>query len=239
MQKTRHFSFSPDCGIIEYFIGDCHFTSYQDIKSFKLLISIFGIIMVTVTNWRNDKNISLYNDKKIITLIRKIRRPRQRSQTLLIAPKLCIFFYIFLTHGSRHPGKDNHDCLKSNKRHFFNVEFLKFCKQHDFHFMNELMSEVALSKLKIQKRNKFFKFLLLLSGDIELNPGPTQLDNKIFTCFKEKGLHFFHLNINSVLKKVDELRIIAKESNAAVIGLTETKLDETVLNEEIKIEGYV
>ena len=101
------------------------------------------------------------------------------------------------------------------------------------------MSEIALSQIKIQNRNQFFKFLLLLSGDVELNPGPTQLDENTFSCFKERGLHFFHLNINSVLPKIDELRLIAKESNAAVIGVTETTLDETVLNEEIKIEGYV
>ena len=38
--------------------------------------------------------------------------------------------------------------------------------------------------------------------------------------------------------KIDELRLIAKKSNAAVIGLTETKLDESVQIGEIEIEGY-
>ena len=51
-------------------------------------------------------------------------------------------------------------------------------------------------------------------------------------------MHFIHLNINSVLPKIDELRLIAKKSNAAAIGLTETKLDETIQNGEIEIEGY-
>ena len=41
-----------------------------------------------------------------------------------------------------------------------------------------------------------------------------------------------------MLPKIDELRLIAKESNAAVIGLTETKLDESVQIGEIEIEGY-
>ena len=47
-----------------------------------------------------------------------------------------------------------------------------------------------------------------------------------------------HININSVLSKIDELRILAQRSKAAVIGVTESKLDETVSNGEININGY-
>ena len=47
-----------------------------------------------------------------------------------------------------------------------------------------------------------------------------------------------HLNINSVLSKIDELRVVAKKSKAAVIGVTESKLDATVLDGEVNIDGY-
>ena len=40
------------------------------------------------------------------------------------------------------------------------------------------------------------------------------------------------------MPKIDELRLIAKRSNAAVIGLTETKLDDTIQIGEIESEGY-
>ena len=56
--------------------------------------------------------------------------------------------------------------------------------------------------------------------------------------FNKRGLHFIHLNINSVLSKIDELRIIANKSKASVIGITESKLDKTVLDGEINIDGY-
>mgnify|MGYP001792126289 FL=1 len=56
--------------------------------------------------------------------------------------------------------------------------------------------------------------------------------------FQQKGLHFIHLNINSLLSKIDELREIAKNSNAAVIGITETKVDSSIFDSEIEIEGY-
>ena len=56
--------------------------------------------------------------------------------------------------------------------------------------------------------------------------------------FNKRGLHLIHLNINSILSKIDELRVIAKKSRANVIGITESKLDKTVLDEEINIDGY-
>ena len=77
--------------------------------------------------------------------------------------------------------------------------------------------------------------LLILSGDINLNPGPVnrhQIKYHKFEVFTRKGLHFIHLNINSLLTKIDESRYIAKNSSAAVIGITETRLDNTV------VDGY-
>ena len=46
-----------------------------------------------------------------------------------------------------------------------------------------------------------------------------------------------HLNINSVLSKIDEFLVNAKKSKAAVIGVTESKLDATVLDDERNIDG--
>ena len=51
-------------------------------------------------------------------------------------------------------------------------------------------------------------------------------------------MHFIHLNIKSILPKIDETRCIAKLTNATVIGLSETKLDNAVLSSERVIEGY-
>ena len=82
---------------------------------------------------------------------------------------------------------------------------------------------------------------LLLSGDINLNPGPVarvQLNDPKFEVFNNKGLHLIHLNVNSLLPKIDKLRNIAKCSNAAVTGITETKLDNTAYDSEVTIDGY-
>ena len=82
---------------------------------------------------------------------------------------------------------------------------------------------------------------LLLSGDINLNLGSAarhQLNNPKFEAFNNKVLHLIHLNVNSLLPKIDELRNIAKSSNAAVMGITETKSGNTVYDFEVTIDGY-
>ena len=47
-----------------------------------------------------------------------------------------------------------------------------------------------------------------------------------------------YLNINSLLPKIDEHRNIAKLSNAAVIGIDKSRLDDSVLSSEIQIDNY-
>ena len=82
--------------------------------------------------------------------------------------------------------------------------------------------------------------ILILSGDIELKPGPVdwkKTKKEDFEVFNNKGLHFMHLNTNGLLNKIDELRYIARSSNAAVIGIKETKLDNTVYDSEVTIDG--
>ena len=41
-----------------------------------------------------------------------------------------------------------------------------------------------------------------------------------------------HLNINNLLTKIDAIRDVAKKTKAIVIGITESKLDSTVLDPE-------
>ena len=54
-------------------------------------------------------------------------------------------------------------------------------------------------------------------------------------CFKSKGLRLICLHVNSLLPTIDELRYIANSNNAAVTGIFESKLDESVLQSEIQI----
>ena len=51
-------------------------------------------------------------------------------------------------------------------------------------------------------------------------------------------MHFIHLNINNLLSKIEELCFIAKSTNTVVIGICESKLDASVLEQEISIDNY-
>ena len=51
-------------------------------------------------------------------------------------------------------------------------------------------------------------------------------------------MHFEHLNLNSLLSKVEELRALAFNTDISVLWITVTKLDNTVSNEELKIDVF-
>ena len=76
----------------------------------------------------------------------------------------------------------------------------------------------------------FLRILLILSGDISLNPGlvynSESLHSNEWNVFRSKGIHLIHLNVNSLLPKIDAISYIAEHTKVAVIGITESKLDK-------------
>ena len=77
------------------------------------------------------------------------------------------------------------------------------------------------------------------STDTNFDRGAEQrFGNKNFRCFNRRGMHFIHMNIRSLVPKISEVRIIAEISKAAVIGICERWLDNSVNDAEIHIEGY-
>ena len=125
-----------------------------------------------------------------------------------------------------------------NKIQFFTVEFIHTCDDlFNFHF-NYLCKFHLIPKLKRINNKSFLRILLLLSGDISLNPAPAynnqSLHSNEWNVFRSKGIHLIHLNVNSLLPKIDEIRYIAERAKAAVIAITESKLDESFFNRKFK-----
>ena len=54
--------------------------------------------------------------------------------------------------------------------------------------------------------------------------------------FKKENALYSHKY--SLLPKNDEVRYIANITNASIIGISETKLDETILSSELEVDGY-
>ena len=77
---------------------------------------------------------------------------------------------------------------------------------------------------------------LLSRGFISLSL--PEISNDPLNVFQKIDMHFIHLNVNILLFKIDEIRCIAKLTDASVIGLSKTKLDNTVLSSELEMKGY-
>ena len=99
-----------------------------------------------------------------------------------------------------------------------------------------------LSECKYRINDSFFQLLLLSLGDLNLNPGPSHInqtsDNNEWDIFKAPGLHFMHVNINSLLPKIEELHRVACQFKVAVIGISESKLDNSIFDSVIEIDGH-
>ena len=120
-----------------------------------------------------------------------------------------------------------------NKRSLFcsncNIAVHKKCEKSqlsDRVFLCESCRFADLEKLS------FHEISLLGDLDNHFNIAPienTSDAEDTWKSFERRGLHFIHLNININ---------IAEKTKPAIIGITESKIDETVTETEFDIQGY-
>ena len=55
---------------------------------------------------------------------------------------------------------------------------------------------------------------------------------------KSKGLKIASLNINSLLKHLDEIRVLLEKYTFDILAINESKIDNSISNNEIHILGY-
>ena len=48
----------------------------------------------------------------------------------------------------------------------------------------------------------------------------------------------YHININKLWPKIDEVCYVSKITDASIIEINETKLDKTILSSELEVDGY-
>ena len=129
-----------------------------------------------------------------------------------------------------------------NKIQFFTLEFIHTCDDLISFRFNYLCRFHTIPNLKRMYNKSFLRILLILSGDISLNPGPVynnqSLHSNEWNVFRSKGIHLIHLNVNSLLPKVDKIRYLAERTKVAVIEITESQLDESIFQSEIQIDNY-
>ena len=282
--------------------------------------------MVTISNWIRKETFSYYTNIKHKYLFLKSRRHFRKHGTLFVFQKVLLFLLVVLTFDAKLPSRTQNDLntaiVKDNE--LFTIQYITTADVIRSNHIKNQSSLYALTKLKFSKHHSYFKYLLILSADINLHPGPVKypcsacakpVRKRIISCekcglwlhkkcdptfklennsssickpcqnkphdnldnvwvefpfdddffrdketasfdekinddayktdpvagwkaFNKRGLHLIHLNINSPLSKIDELREIAGKTRATVISITESKLDGSVLDGEINIDGY-
>ena len=79
--------------------------------------------------------------------------------------------------------------------------------------------------------------LLLQCNDVSLNPGPpVKLSVENFT--RSRGLKIAHLNVRSLMPKLDSLKILFENKPFDVFTVSETWLKPSILDNEIHLPGY-
>ena len=156
-------------------------------------------------------------------------------------PFLIFFFLCFNGNPPCESKKYDLKCFPNSE--LFSTEVIKITSDISSAEMHMNYYHFALNNLSFKEKKslKFYQFLILLSGDISLNPGPNQDLQDIkdkFEPFRKRGLHFLHINVNNLLSKIDELRDIVGHTKPAVLWITESKLDGSVTNQEVDISGY-
>ena len=80
---------------------------------------------------------------------------------------------------------------------FFNLETITSCQYIQHIILHRNLVCLAITNLKYRNYNSFYQFLLLLSGDVSLNPGAVQISPpvnvNIWESFNKKVGIFFIL----------------------------------------------
>ena len=166
-----------------------------------------------------------------------------KNKSLRLTKLYFAIFVIFLCFCKIPNNPIDSDLKTCSKTEFYTTESIKLQENLGNINRNSTLAYFAISKLRNKSIHfrKFYEILILLSGDVSLNPGPSQMqlnDDKIWKPLITRGLHFCHLNVNSLLSKIDEIRGISKHIKPVVLGITESKLDSSVTNLEVNINGY-
>ena len=90
--------------------------------------------------------------------------------------------------------------------------------------------------------------LLMISGNVHVNPGPPdfvpylngpQSQNLCFNKFCNRNcIGFLHVNVRSLVPKMDQLKVWVESSNPHVLVITETWLRKSVPYPDTNITGY-
>ena len=111
--------------------------------------------------------------------------------------------------------------------------------RHVYSKADKMLSTSKVSTLlKLTESTLLALSFILLAGDINPLPGPGNVSDVPTINFKAIGLSVIHLNVRSLLRKMDQLRLLSERNGADIITLSETWLNIDIDDNEIELPGY-
>ena len=210
----------------------------------RVLIYLSSNILMVNTKYFENACLGGYQDSPIVYLFQSSKLFRIKTILKFMLP--VIYLNLFYTSSF-------HTCeitsinivLQRNNMHIMNVKFpcrtLKMsCTYKNAVFTkNIIMSYLCFTIWMI--------YLILLAGDVELNPGPASIDSgsisndlsdssMIDLSIFEQNFSIVHYNIQSLVGKLDQIQI--ELSHFDVIALFESWLSDNVSTDEILFQNY-
>ena len=132
--------------------------------------------MVTISNWIRKETFSYYTSIKHKYLFLKSRRHFRKHGTLFVFQKVLLFLLVVLTFDAKLPSRTQNDLNTAivNDNELFTIQYITTADYIRSNHIKNQSSLYALTKLKFSKHHSYFKYLLILSGDINLHPGPVK-----------------------------------------------------------------
>ena len=108
-----------------------------------------------------------------VIFVTKLKRRKMKNNFLLYLLKIVIIYLLISSvNYNGHKQNKNNELKNCTDLEFFTIESIKLNNKISYSLLKTNLNLMVISKLKFKKHVNFFKYLLLLSGDINLNPGP-------------------------------------------------------------------
>ena len=129
-----------------------------------------------------------YSKSKLRNTILKFVKLRKKKRFLFIFPKMIFLLLVIVFYAHENPENSrtnisstrysqkffasNSDIKSIPNNNLFSQEYFLASDQIQQTNLTNNMHLFALTKLKVKNNGTFWKYLILLSGDISMNPGP-------------------------------------------------------------------
>ena len=100
-----------------------------------------------------------------------------------------------------------------------------------------LSTKITLG-VRLIVKTQIMAMLILLSNDIETQPGPALQANMYESLPKMRGFKVGHLNTRSIRNKMDDVRLLLIQNKFDVLTISESWLNSPVIDSVVSIPGY-